>query len=768
MLSHIEGLFRRLRRIFSRSEWAIRLLRLSKLERPTAEPGLVMVQIDGLSFTQFNRALQKKKLPFLGMLLRKEQYVLHPFYSGLPSNTPAVQGELFYGVKGCVPAFNFMDRSTGEQVKMFDAKYVEKFEPRLKAQGVGLLEGGSSYSNIYTGGAKESHFCWGKMGWDGIWHAINPTVLPFVIILYLDIFVRTFLLLVVEFFLAVVECLKGTFKGRVFLRELELVYLRTLICVFLRDFIVAGVCMDIRRGLPVIHMNFLGYDEQAHCRGPSSRFAHWALLGIDEAIKNIHHVMRESSYRDYDLWVYSDHGQEKTVPYLIAHGRTIEDAVKSLFGADGGAVVTAMGPLGHIYWSGQHSQEARDSYALKLVHELKIPLVITKSDGDRYTAWTPRGSFALPEAMDQVFGIDHPFLEEMRKDLMSICRHPDAGEFIIGGWSKGEPLISFPLEYGAHAAMGSEETRGFTLMPVDAPIDTGERIYMRPLDLREAALRFLNKETPSTFFPSTAHRSKSLRLMSYNVHGCLGMDGGVSTERIARVIARYSPDIIALQELDVGRARSGGMDQAERIARKLEMHYHFHPTFRWKDEQYGNAILSRYPVALMKMGALPRLADKIKYEPRGAVWVSVEFQGMKVQIFNTHLSLWPQERLLQAKALLSDQWVSHPECSGPVVLCGDFNAIPGSTTYRNICHKLKDSQAALPGHTPHRTWFGRYPIGQLDHIFLDQAFTVNSITVPRTALDKMASDHLPLIADLDIMEELEDESIRPVGQMPRK
>src|SRR5580698_4308087 len=113
MISRVEVFLRRLKRIFSRSEWSIRLLRLAKLKQPTSEPGLVMVQIDGLSMTQFNRGLKKRNLPFLQSLLSKEHYILHSFYSGLPSNTPAVQAELFYGIKGCVPSFSFVDRKTG-------------------------------------------------------------------------------------------------------------------------------------------------------------------------------------------------------------------------------------------------------------------------------------------------------------------------------------------------------------------------------------------------------------------------------------------------------------------------------------------------------------------------------------------------------------------------------------------------------------------------------------------------------------------------------
>jgi endonuclease/exonuclease/phosphatase family metal-dependent hydrolase len=230
------------------------------------------------------------------------------------------------------------------------------------------------------------------------------------------------------------------------------------------------------------------------------------------------------------------------------------------------------------------------------------------------------------------------------------------------------------------------------------------------------------------------------------------MDGCISTERIARVIARCSPDIIALQELDVGRVRSGRIDQAEMIARKLEMKYHFYPAFRWKDEQYGNAILSRYPMALIRSGPLPRLVDKRRqYEPRGALWVSVEFEGKKIQVFNTHLSVWPSERIIQTEALLSEQWLQHPDCQGPVILCGDFNSLPGSMVYRKICDKLYDSQVALAGHRPRGTWFGHYPVGRIDYVFANADFRVHAVNVPRTDLEKISSDHLPLITELDFI-----------------
>jgi len=795
MISRIEVFLRHLKDIFSRSEWAIRLLGLSRLKQPTTEPGLVMVQIDGLAMTQFNRGVKKRNLPFLQGLLAKERYVLRSFYSGLPSNTPAVQAELFYGVKGSVPAFHFLDRQTGRAVKMLDMAFVEEFEKRLKTRVPGLLAGGSSYSNIFTGCAKESHCCWSRMGWEGVLWAVNPFVFPFLVILYADIFIRTLVLVFIEFFLAVFECMRGTLKGRLFFRELELVWQRPLVCVFLREFITAGVCIDIMRGVPVIHLNFLGYDEQSHGRGPSSAFAHWSLRGIDGAIKRINNVIKQSPYRHYDLWVYSDHGQAKTTPYFVKYGRTVEEAVQELFGdytlaldtslktrhesiknrvsllghrrdkpsrkdqmpeaaasPQADVIVTAMGPLGQIYVNKPLSLEKIHWYAEKLVLQVKIPLVLTM-EGPKIIAWTPRGRFDFPDQAEKLFGKDHPFLEELKEDLRRVCFHPDAGEFVIAGWCEGEEAISFPLEYGAHASMGPEETHGFVLLPMDAPVEIKSgKTYLRPMDLRHTVQRFLNKATLGTLsVPTPSSSSKPLRVMSYNVHGCAGMDGRISTERIARVIARHNPDIIALQELDVGRLRSGGMDQAQVIAKKLQMKFHFHPVFRWNDEQYGNAILSRYPMALIKTGSLPKLADKKQYEPRGALWVSIEFEGKKIQIINTHLSFWPRERRLQMEALLSEEWLQHPDCQGPVIVCGDLNALPKSTSYRKISRKLYDSQVGLAGHRPRSTWCGRYPLGRIDYVFVNDSFHVHSITVPRTDLDKTASDHLPLITELNLI-----------------
>ena len=83
--------------------------------------------------------------------------------------------------------------------------------------------------------------------------------------------------------------------------------------------------------MPIIHLNFLGYDEQAHRRGPSSRFAHWTLKGIDDAVKRIWIAAHRSNRRDYDVWIFSDHGQADTKPYPVEMGETVDQAIERIF-----------------------------------------------------------------------------------------------------------------------------------------------------------------------------------------------------------------------------------------------------------------------------------------------------------------------------------------------------------------------------------------------------------------------------------------------------
>lgn len=238
--------------------------------------------------------------------------------------------------------------------------------------------------------------------------------------------------------------------------------------------------------------------------------------------------------------------------------------------------------------------------------------------------------------------------------------------------------------------------------------------------------------------------------MTYNVHSCIGRDGRISPFRIANIIAQYDPDIVALQELDVGRVRTGHIHQAKMIADHLNMDFHFHPSIEIREEQYGNAILSRYPLRMVQAGSLPTLKGRT-LETRGALWTSIDVEGQAVHVVNTHLGLNGRERATQAEALLSSEWLEHPSCCSPFFICGDFNALPLSTVYRRFKAKLQDVQHGN-GNRPRNTYPSFYPIFRIDHIFTSPEVVVHSIEVPRTSLTRIASDHLPLIARVSIRE----------------
>ena len=240
------------------------------------------------------------------------------------------------------------------------------------------------------------------------------------------------------------------------------------------------------------------------------------------------------------------------------------------------------------------------------------------------------------------------------------------------------------------------------------------------------------------------------RILTYNVHRCVGADRRLDVGRIADVIARFGPDIVALQELDVGRARTNGVDQAHEIARRLEMAFHFHPAMKVEEELYGDAILTRYPERKVKVGPLPGHPGIPQLEPRGALWIEVEIDGRMVQVVNTHLGLVPREQQLQAAHLAGPGWLEHPQMKGPTILLGDFNATATSVVYRTLTGKLAPARRLSPKKLSTSTFPSPLPVLRIDHIFVSREIQVQHVFAPFEPITRIASDHLPLIMDFDL------------------
>ncbi|MBM3095549.1 EEP domain-containing protein [Ensifer sp. T173] len=232
-------------------------------------------------------------------------------------------------------------------------------------------------------------------------------------------------------------------------------------------------------------------------------------------------------------------------------------------------------------------------------------------------------------------------------------------------------------------------------------------------------------------------------VLTYNVHSCIGTDRRLDIKRVAEVIAACDPDVIALQELDVGRARTQTIDQAEAIAEHLRMKSHFHPALHLEEEQYGDAIMTAHPSELVRAGPLPSIG-----EPRGALWVEVRFGDFRLNVLNTHFGLRRRERLAQTMELLGPDWLGNQRCrDNPTVFVGDLNALPGSRELQRLKKVLVDQTGSRRSLA---TFPSLYPLLRLDHVMHSGALELLSLEVITAPPARRASDHLPILARFNL------------------
>jgi endonuclease/exonuclease/phosphatase family metal-dependent hydrolase len=801
MVYRFERWRRSLRRFLSRSEWLRLFLRRSASKHTETEPGILLIQIDGLSFRQLERSLAEGRMPFLRRLLDRESYKLMPFYSGLPSTTPAVQGELYYGVRCAVPAFGFLDRATDYLASMYEPDIVRGVQYQLEQQCPNpLLQGGSSWSNMYSGGAdvRDSPFVGSCLNVSDILRSITlPGVLTG-LVLYFPAVLRFLVLFVWEHIIALADLFEGLRRGEPFMRELGLIASRILIGTGLRELVTIGAALDMSRGLPIIHINYLTYDERAHHRGPSSRFSHACLRRLDRLIAQLYRHAHRSARRDYQVWIFSDHGQEAVRPYIEEYkttlGQVVLDGLKRFqdVGARGFRVlphanerrvswmrlaqvrehmqrheraddapeheqnalaIAARGPVAHVYFAKSLDANAKRLFARWLVSEGKIPGVLFSVEPGKALWVHNKGEVALPQGGPAFLPHPEPQRETISHDLVTWCEHPNSGDLMLLGWHPEQHPMTFPHERGSHAGPGLEETQAFALLPASTRIPEEASEFLRPSTLRAAALHALGREKIPPRKRAIATSTHRVRVMTYNVHSCIGMDGKVSPARIARVIRSFEPDIVALQEVDLGRVRTRKHDQAQLIANELDMQATFCCTVENGPELYGHALLTRFPVDVLASGLFVCHPRAQFQEPRGAVLARVQLDGAEIYLLNTHFGLRDFERTAHIDDLFGPNWLGQTPKEKPLLLCGDFNMQPRSSHYRALVERgVNDVQLLVHKHRPANTFLAILPIRRIDHIFVSPHFQVEDVRVPQTTLTRTASDHLPLIADLKLRE----------------
>ncbi|WP_247235699.1 endonuclease/exonuclease/phosphatase family protein [Telluribacter sp. SYSU D00476] len=236
----------------------------------------------------------------------------------------------------------------------------------------------------------------------------------------------------------------------------------------------------------------------------------------------------------------------------------------------------------------------------------------------------------------------------------------------------------------------------------------------------------------------------NLKVMTYNIHHCNPPSEKVKidVEAIARVINQEKPDLVALQEVDNYTERSGKeLNQARELARLTGMKSFFMKALDHQGGEYGVAVLSRLPIVDSVGYLLPRNPE-LGGEDRAVAAVTVQLPNKKKVIFaSTHLDLKEGNRVTE-----SEQIVKHfKDAKLPMILAGDFNALPGSATinyfdqyFTRTCQQ--NCEPTIPVDKPNRT---------IDFIMYNPAGGFKAQST-RVISEKYASDHLPVVAELEV------------------
>jgi hypothetical protein len=469
-----------------------RWLRLSPPAAETSRRRFLIVQIDGLSRPLLERALAGGSLRGLRRLLDSGRLVRRDLSVGLPSSTPTFQAAIMYGGRPDIPGFHFYDKRAGRELHFPKRGVADLVEHRHAGGRAGILEGGSCYGCIFTGGADDSLWTFARLkhlarAGRGLRRtALSGLLLAWVALKGMGLTAVTLARFAGRAGLALTS-------GRANLRRsIEALLLDVGVGVWARELFTLLVSADLYRGIPAIYVNFLDYDVFAHAYGPEDRLAFRALRRVDRSIQQLARILRRLPELHYDLYVLSDHGQIATRSFTaVAEGATLEQVVASALGAPAPDLrVIAAGPNAFVYFTDRPepllADEIETRYPRAMVRlsgHPAIGLVLARGARGPECWWrghrVPLGARPDPAARD-------PFARRPDRDvvlagLRDLMAMPSAGDIVLYGTGAPGGAVSFVDEPGSHAGPSEEELHAFILHPPAVRLPEGALTHPRQL-----------------------------------------------------------------------------------------------------------------------------------------------------------------------------------------------------------------------------------------------------------------------------------------------
>jgi hypothetical protein len=318
---------KRLKNIVNRKQLLKRQFKLEDLPEKKGKK-FVIIQIDGLSYPLLKTLSKTKYMPSMGKLL--DRYNITKWDPGVPANTHFIQAGIMYGNNSIVPGFKFYDKKKGKVYALGTNPSAKAIEEELALKNKGILRGGTSINNVYSGGADRSVMTMAKIyenrGRVGTLNEAIKVVLlnPVSSLRIILLTAREICLELYESFLEIITSFVNQKHFNWPFFHPYFPFFRAFMTTTTREISTQTMLLEIERNVPYLYVNYLGYDSLAHYRGPTSISGFNLLKQIDRDIKKI---VTKAEEKNYDVFIMSDHGQVPSKPFDKLYYETFDEFV---------------------------------------------------------------------------------------------------------------------------------------------------------------------------------------------------------------------------------------------------------------------------------------------------------------------------------------------------------------------------------------------------------------------------------------------------------
>jgi len=487
--------------------WVERLAKRDRFaDTGQAGTGLILLEIDGLSYWHIQKAIAEGWMPTVKAMIKEDEYRLSRFDCGLPSQTSACQSGIMFGDNHDIPAFRWYDKDakklfvSGHDAQLINARY---------ARGEGLMRGGSSINNMMAGDAAKSLLTLATLTTDDSGEQQRRADDMYLLMLNPYFFMRTLVVFFGDVLVELWEAAQQKIHNvQPRLNRLHGFYplVRAATTVLMREVAAYLAILDIIRGSPAIYVTWPGYDEVAHHSGPWTKDAFRTLRQYDAVIARVRAVIAHKAPRPYELIILSDHGQSFGATFKQRYGIDLKQFIEQFLpqgtriaqtagGDDGALSVGALGAeLGNVKnqkvgnrigrsVAGQGQRLAQRSLRERAIQELAADTQVTVC-GSGNIAQVYFDLFSRKITLDEL-AISYPGMVE------GLVQHAGVG-FVVGYTEDGTPIVMSkngsrnlktaeiigqdPLEPFAQAGVASVELRAEQVLRIASFPHAGDLI----------------------------------------------------------------------------------------------------------------------------------------------------------------------------------------------------------------------------------------------------------------------------------------------------